>query len=164
MTRSRQPGSTARSVAVFGFPEWHINVLDILRIVLLFLTVLYPPRKSLRKPESRTLSTIDQAHGFQVSAGLAASVILTMLASASLLSQQGQNEDDDLPLDGTGILHAIWLYRNHPELERLLEQVEHPTDENLRAAGMVETRLYFKKNGYELSKQRSSFGEGAVSE
>ncbi|KAJ7800289.1 hypothetical protein B0H14DRAFT_3490799 [Mycena olivaceomarginata] len=39
-----------------------------------------------------------------VSAGLAASVILTMLALASL---RGRNEDDDLPVDGTGILHAI---------------------------------------------------------
>ncbi|KAJ7818542.1 hypothetical protein B0H14DRAFT_1371797 [Mycena olivaceomarginata] len=77
-----------------------------------------------------------------VSAGLAASVILTMLALASL---RGRNEDDDLPVDGTGILHAIWLYRNHPELEILLEQVEHPTDENLRAAGMVKTRLVGKR-------------------
>ncbi|KAJ7907416.1 hypothetical protein B0H13DRAFT_1879675 [Mycena leptocephala] len=78
-----------------------------------------------------------------VSAGLAASVILMMLALASL---RGQNEDDDLPLNGTGILHAIWLYRNHPELEKLLEQVEHPTDENLRAAGMVETKLVGKRD------------------
>jgi hypothetical protein len=81
---------------------------------------------------------MDRAHGFQVSAGLAASLILTMLALASL---RGQNEDDGLPLNGTGILHTIWLYRNHPELETLLEQVEHPTDENLRAAGMVKTKL-----------------------
>ncbi|KAF7341360.1 hypothetical protein MVEN_01872500 [Mycena venus] len=79
-----------------------------------------------------------------VSAGLAASMILTMLASASLLFQRGQNEDD-LLLDGTGILHAIWLYRSHPELEKLLEQVEHPTDENLRAAGMVKARLVNKQ-------------------
>ncbi|KAJ7214079.1 hypothetical protein GGX14DRAFT_542323 [Mycena pura] len=80
-----------------------------------------------------------------VSAGLAASMILMMLALTSLLSQRGQDEDDDLPLDGTGILHAIWLYRNHPELETLLEQVERPTDENLRAAGMVKTRLLGKR-------------------
>ncbi|KAJ7713834.1 hypothetical protein B0H14DRAFT_3171515, partial [Mycena olivaceomarginata] len=83
----------------------------------------------------RILSTI-MLMDSQVSAGLAASVILTMLALASL---RGRNEDDDLPVDGTGILHAIWLYRNHPELEILLEQVEHPTDKNLRAAGMVKT-------------------------
>ncbi|KAJ7226849.1 hypothetical protein GGX14DRAFT_417491 [Mycena pura] len=78
----------------------------------------------------------------ELSASLAASVILMMLAMASLRSP---NEDDDLPLDGTGILHAIWLYRNHPELEARLEQVEHPTDENLRAAGMVKTRLVGKR-------------------
>ncbi|KAF7368541.1 hypothetical protein MVEN_00177400 [Mycena venus] len=77
-----------------------------------------------------------------VSAGLAASLILAILGLASL---RGHNEDDDLPLNETGILHAIWLYRNHPELETLLEQVEHPTDENLRAAGMVKTRLVGKQ-------------------
>jgi hypothetical protein len=33
------------------------------------------------------------------------------------------------------------MYRNHPELDALLEQVEHPTDDNLRAAGLVQTRL-----------------------
>ncbi|KAF7349857.1 hypothetical protein MVEN_01286200 [Mycena venus] len=75
---------------------------------------------------------------FAVSAGLAASLTLMMLAFASLRDQNG---DDNLPLDGTGILHAIWLYRNHPELETQLEQVECPTDENLRAAGMVKISL-----------------------
>ncbi|KAJ7226844.1 hypothetical protein GGX14DRAFT_417477 [Mycena pura] len=76
-----------------------------------------------------------------LSASLAASVILMMLAMATLRSPS----EDDLPLDGTGILHAIWLYRNHPDLEARLEQVEHPTDENLRAAGMVKTRLMGKR-------------------
>ncbi|KAJ7032971.1 hypothetical protein C8F04DRAFT_1396242 [Mycena alexandri] len=41
----------------------------------------------------------------------------------------------------TGILHTIWLYRNHPELDTLLEQVEESTTDNLRAAGMLRTRL-----------------------
>ncbi|KAJ6484078.1 hypothetical protein C8R45DRAFT_1099239 [Mycena sanguinolenta] len=45
------------------------------------------------------------------------------------------------PIEGTGMLHSIWLYRNHRELERLLAQVEHPTDDHLRAAGMVRTTL-----------------------
>ncbi|KAJ7912157.1 hypothetical protein B0H13DRAFT_2477681 [Mycena leptocephala] len=53
----------------------------------------------------------------------------------------GSTDDKNLSVNGTGILHAIWLYRNHPELETLLEQVEHPTDDNLRAAGLVQTRL-----------------------
>ncbi|KAJ7803824.1 hypothetical protein B0H14DRAFT_2613027 [Mycena olivaceomarginata] len=72
---------------------------------------------------------------------LRASLILTMLALASLFSQRDHHEDDNLPLNGTGMLHTIWLYHNHPELKTILEQVEHPTDENLHAAGMVKTRL-----------------------
>ncbi|KAJ6516946.1 hypothetical protein C8R47DRAFT_1268750 [Mycena vitilis] len=46
-----------------------------------------------------------------------------------------------IPIDGTGILHAIWLYRNHPALDTLLPQVENPTTNSLRAAGMVRTKL-----------------------
>ncbi|KAJ7873964.1 hypothetical protein B0H13DRAFT_2348828 [Mycena leptocephala] len=76
-----------------------------------------------------------------VSAGLAISIILMLLALPSLLFHQGSTDDKNLSVNGTGILHAIWLYRNHPELETLLEQVEHPTDDNLRAAGLVQTRL-----------------------
>ncbi|KAJ6561859.1 hypothetical protein B0H19DRAFT_1068579 [Mycena capillaripes] len=47
--------------------------------------------------------------------------------------------DVKLPIEGTGLLHAMWLYRNHSELETLLEQVAHPTDDNLHAAGLVRT-------------------------
>ncbi|KAJ7198894.1 hypothetical protein B0H12DRAFT_1081476 [Mycena haematopus] len=78
-----------------------------------------------------------------VSAGLVVSIVL-MAVSLPLLRQS--KFDEDLPIDGTGILHVIWLYRNHPELERMLEQVEHPTDENLRAAGMVRMRLVCKRD------------------
>ncbi|KAJ6488814.1 hypothetical protein C8R45DRAFT_1143005 [Mycena sanguinolenta] len=74
----------------------------------------------------------------QVSVGLGTSMV-HLIVSLPLLRRP--EFDDDLPIDGTGILHAIWLYRNHPTLDRSLEQVEHPTDENLRAAGMVQTRL-----------------------
>ncbi|KAJ7932089.1 hypothetical protein B0H13DRAFT_1857216 [Mycena leptocephala] len=51
------------------------------------------------------------------------------------------DDQHNITIDGTGLLHAIWLYRNHPELSTLLDQVEHPTDENLREAGMVRVRL-----------------------
>jgi hypothetical protein len=71
--------------------------------------------------------------------GLAASIALLLLSLPSSLFAAKDNSA--LPIDGTGILHAIWLYRNHPELETLLEQVDHPTEENLRDAGMVQTRL-----------------------
>jgi hypothetical protein len=47
--------------------------------------------------------------------------------------------EGELEVDGTGVLHTIWLYRDHPELDTRLEQVEHSTDENLREAGMVRT-------------------------
>jgi hypothetical protein len=84
-------------------------------------------------------SCFNSAHVAQISVGLAASIALLLLSlPSSLFAVQ---RDSDLPIDGTGILHTIWLYRNHPELETLLEQVDHPTEENLRDAGMVQTRL-----------------------
>ncbi|KAJ7133326.1 hypothetical protein C8R44DRAFT_849457 [Mycena epipterygia] len=83
-----------------------------------------------------------------VSASLAISVVLMFM---SLWLQRGSEDDNSVSINGTGIFHAIWLYRNHPELETLLEQVEHPTDDNLRAAGMVRTRLV----GAQLRKQSS---------
>ncbi|KAJ7461339.1 hypothetical protein B0H11DRAFT_2312814 [Mycena galericulata] len=76
-----------------------------------------------------------------VSVGLAASVALLLLSLPTSLVNTGSGGDSHTPIGGTGILHSIWLYRNHPELEILLEQVEHPTDQNLREAGMVQTRL-----------------------
>jgi hypothetical protein len=54
-------------------------------------------------------------------------------------------------------MHAIWLYRNHPELELLLEQVAHPTDYNLRRVGMVSTRLVGHRLG-ETESQESTGG------
>jgi hypothetical protein len=77
-----------------------------------------------------------------VSAGLAASIALSLLSLRfSIVSTSEKRSNEDISIDGTGLLHAIWLYRNHPELSVLMEHVEHPTDDNLRAAGMVRTRL-----------------------
>ncbi|KAJ6488817.1 hypothetical protein C8R45DRAFT_929524 [Mycena sanguinolenta] len=78
-----------------------------------------------------------------VSAGLVVSLVLMVVAFPLLRG----GFDGDLPINGTGILQSIWLYRNHPDLQRLLEQVEHPTDEDLRAAGMVQTRLVGDSEG-----------------
>ncbi|KAJ7312466.1 hypothetical protein DFH08DRAFT_897062 [Mycena albidolilacea] len=81
-----------------------------------------------------------------VSIGLAGSIVLMLLSlQYSLLRIHHENEQD-LPIDGTGLLHAIWMYRNHPELELFLEQVDHPTDDNLRHAGMVRTRLVGRRS------------------
>ncbi|KAJ7352998.1 hypothetical protein DFH08DRAFT_804582 [Mycena albidolilacea] len=79
----------------------------------------------------------------EVSAGFGISIILMTLALSLLRLSGGYKRDEDFPIDGSGILHAIWLYRNHPHLETLLEQVEHPTDLNLRAAGM--SRWYLSR-------------------
>ncbi|KAJ7800058.1 hypothetical protein B0H14DRAFT_2616551 [Mycena olivaceomarginata] len=67
------------------------------------------------------------------------SVVLMLLSLQHSLPREHHEEEQDLAIDGTGLLHAIWLYRNHPELEPFLEQVAHPTDCNLRHAGMAET-------------------------
>ncbi|KAJ7216101.1 hypothetical protein GGX14DRAFT_562541 [Mycena pura] len=76
-----------------------------------------------------------------VSAGLAASIALMIIAySTSILTRAGI-EERELPIDGLGVLHAIWLYRNHPELETLIDQAEYPSTQNLREAGMVRVRL-----------------------
>ncbi|KAJ6488783.1 hypothetical protein C8R45DRAFT_992857 [Mycena sanguinolenta] len=74
------------------------------------------------------------------SIGLFTSVFLLLLSFQSLhfRNRRGPKETH---VEGTGILHIIWLYRNHPDLETLLQQAEHPTDRNLREAGMVDTRL-----------------------
>ncbi|KAJ6577670.1 hypothetical protein B0H19DRAFT_1370797 [Mycena capillaripes] len=74
-----------------------------------------------------------------VVAGLVVSILLLLLSLPSSLFHRGNGAE--LPVGGTGLLHSIWLYRNHPELETLLEQVAHPTHNNLCAAGMVRTTL-----------------------
>ncbi|KAJ7137197.1 hypothetical protein C8R44DRAFT_768626 [Mycena epipterygia] len=82
-----------------------------------------------------------------VVAGLVASIALLLVALPFSLKNPNSEKASDVPLDGTGILHVIWLYRNHPELETLVEQVGQPTDQNLREAGMVRTRLVGGKFG-----------------
>ncbi|KAJ7108130.1 hypothetical protein C8R44DRAFT_857713 [Mycena epipterygia] len=86
-----------------------------------------------------------------IAAGLAASIALMLLSLQFSLLPKDLASADDIPIDGTGILHSIWLYRSHPELEILLRQVEHPTNQNLREAGMIRTRLV----GRELREKRA---------
>ncbi|KAJ6514660.1 hypothetical protein DFH09DRAFT_1431637 [Mycena vulgaris] len=74
-----------------------------------------------------------------VAVGFAASTCLALISLRHSIFQKMSTNDDNLTIDGTGILHTIWLYRNHPQLNRVLEQVHHPSDENLRKAGMVKT-------------------------
>ncbi|KAK7018990.1 hypothetical protein R3P38DRAFT_2979971 [Favolaschia claudopus] len=74
-----------------------------------------------------------------VISGFIASILLLLLSlPSSLFSRRNET---GASLDGMGFLHSIWLYRNHRELETLLVQVDDPTQDNLRAAGMVKTAL-----------------------
>ncbi|KAJ7123460.1 hypothetical protein C8R44DRAFT_735107 [Mycena epipterygia] len=75
-----------------------------------------------------------------IAAGLVASIFLTLLSLPSSLFRSTKY-GDDITVNGTGILHAMWLYRNHPELATLLPQAEHADNRSLREAGMVRTRL-----------------------
>ncbi|KAJ6491169.1 hypothetical protein C8R45DRAFT_928996 [Mycena sanguinolenta] len=92
-----------------------------------------------------------------VTAGLAASILLWLLSLPHSLRHSGPTgNDDDIQIDGIGLLHAIWLYRNHPELETLLDQVENPMTDNVRWAGEVRTRLVATR------KKRPSVPEDAT--
>jgi hypothetical protein len=84
--------------------------------------------------------TVLYTHAHQIGAGLVVSVVL-MLLSLQFSHLQHGTPEEDISIDGTGLLHIMWLYRNHPELETLMEQVDRPTDRSLREAGMVKTML-----------------------
>jgi hypothetical protein len=73
----------------------------------------------------------------QVSIGLGVSVLLLILAI-------GFSTDTDIPnscLNTMGFLQILWVFEHHLELSEILEQVEEPTDYNLRVAGLVKVRL-----------------------
>jgi hypothetical protein len=69
--------------------------------------------------------------------GFGASIIMFLLA---YMLTQGPRVPK-ISLDGMGLLHIMWLFCRHPELGAQLDQVDQPTDHNLRAAGMVRVRL-----------------------
>ncbi|KAJ7325388.1 hypothetical protein DFH08DRAFT_1028130 [Mycena albidolilacea] len=91
--------------------------------------------------EVTEISTQGRLDKSQTTGGLAASVALFLLSLRYSLFSKSHKPETDNPIDGTGVLQAIWLYRNHPELETQLNQVDSPTETNLRKAGMVRTRL-----------------------
>ncbi|KAJ6548451.1 hypothetical protein B0H19DRAFT_1265288 [Mycena capillaripes] len=76
-----------------------------------------------------------------VGIGLAASVALLLLSLPTSVVHKGSKDDTDIPVDGTGLLHVIWMYRNHPELETLLRQVDNPTTTNLPDSPLLRRRL-----------------------
>ncbi|KAF8180983.1 hypothetical protein K438DRAFT_1768163 [Mycena galopus ATCC 62051] len=94
-----------------------------------------PLEVSLLQGTAEVIQTNIEAR-LDIAGGLIASAILLLLSLPFLDFHKSREQDDDVAIGGMGILHAIWLYREHPELEKLLVQVVEPTDVNLRKAGM----------------------------
>ncbi|KAF7346983.1 hypothetical protein MVEN_01451100 [Mycena venus] len=90
--------------------------------------------------------------------GLVASIALAWISLRYSLYHGVPRHAEDVTVEGSGILHTIWVYRNQRELETLLEHIEHPTDKNLRQAGMVDTTF-----GGQLRKRRAGARRASVS-
>ncbi|KAJ7215556.1 hypothetical protein GGX14DRAFT_443082 [Mycena pura] len=92
--------------------------------------------------EGTTSSTQVITEGrLDVVTGLVASTILLVVSLRFFKLLDLGKAKTGARLDATDFLHSIWLYRQHPELEASLEQVDAPTNTNLRRAGMVGVRL-----------------------
>ncbi|KAF7332689.1 hypothetical protein MKEN_00152100 [Mycena kentingensis (nom. inval.)] len=74
-----------------------------------------------------------------ISLGLAASLVVSALAIWYAFSARSAGLHQEI--GGTGVLHILWLSRNHPELHTHLPHVTKPTESAIRAAGMVNVRL-----------------------
>ncbi|KAJ7613429.1 hypothetical protein FB45DRAFT_1065029 [Roridomyces roridus] len=72
---------------------------------------------------------------------LVASLILLGLSLKFSRLVRRQPHTRKTKIDGLDVLQSIWLYRDHPELAASMEQVQVPTDANLRRAGMVRVQL-----------------------
>lgn len=70
--------------------------------------------------------------------GLVISLILLVIAIRITREPHGGNHKT---IDTIGVLEIIWLIRHRPELQSLLSQVDEPSVDKLRAAGMVDLRM-----------------------
>ncbi|KAF7375766.1 hypothetical protein MSAN_00466200 [Mycena sanguinolenta] len=112
-------------------------------------SLLVPMSLNLQKPplleqQNITLSYTMPAgrldlNPLAVSIGLGASLMLLALA----ITVYGTSDIRTPPssLKSMGVLQTIWVFRHHPELSEILDDMEDPTDHGLRAAGMVKVRL-----------------------
>ena len=74
------------------------------------------------------ISTFLSDGPFQVSIGLGASIVLLILVLSFSAGMGGSNPC----VNSMRFLQAIWVFEHHPELSGILEQVEDPTEYNLR--------------------------------
>ncbi|KAJ7916653.1 hypothetical protein B0H13DRAFT_1870988 [Mycena leptocephala] len=117
------PGYAPTSLDVNGSPSVEVSLLQGTAVVT----------------ESAFQARLDSSTS-EIIGGAVTSAALLLLSLQFLVFRKTTAPENTV-VSGMGMLHIIWLYRNHPELETQLEQVVHPTDANLRQAGMVRTRL-----------------------
>ncbi len=48
----------------------------------------------------------------------------------------------DSGIDTIGVLQILWLMRTRPDLQRIISDVDEPSTDNLREAGMVNTSMH----------------------
>ncbi|KAJ7210691.1 hypothetical protein GGX14DRAFT_394336 [Mycena pura] len=89
-----------------------------------------PPKLSTG---NATVQQVVSAARLDVSISLAGSVFLLILVCWMSIGTNGSNQY----LTTLGFLQIIWVFEHHPELHGILEQVDIPTGDNLRAAGLV---------------------------
>jgi hypothetical protein len=68
----------------------------------------------------------------------AASASVTMLGMALYMTRVEASHDTETVIPNTGALQLLWLGRHSVPIHDILEDVEDPTDVNLRRAGMVD--------------------------
>ncbi|KAJ7331076.1 hypothetical protein DFH08DRAFT_940256 [Mycena albidolilacea] len=96
---------------------------------------IYPP---ILSTGNTTVERVVFAVRLNAAIGLGASMLLLILAIMFSAGTHSSNPH----LSSMGFLQIIWVFEHHPELLEILEQVEDPTDYNLRAAGLVKVRLF----------------------
>ncbi|KAJ6526394.1 hypothetical protein B0H19DRAFT_1084493 [Mycena capillaripes] len=68
-----------------------------------------------------------------VALGLATSVVQMILCTKFL----GKSTRDERSTKGVGLLHNIWLWRNHLQISNPLKDIRQPTETKLRATGLI---------------------------
>ncbi|KAJ3718048.1 hypothetical protein DFJ43DRAFT_1098865 [Lentinula guzmanii] len=74
-------------------------------------------------------------------------VVLLLLATPSLL------DNSSLKIDSIGILQMIWLANNHPELQQSITELDDPSTDELRKAGMRIKRDFRSSRVEDLPQQ-----------
>jgi hypothetical protein len=73
----------------------------------------------------------------QASIGLSSAIVLAILC----ITFMGIPSASKYPSDGTGLLHNIWLWCNHPNAPQVLKPIKTPTGIGLRTAGLITLQL-----------------------